>query len=67
MPYSQLFSLIPFALEFAGNSTVFQCGSEVNTEYLWASLVARLVKNPPVLKTPIRFLGWKIPGGDRLL
>ena len=30
--------------------------------YLWASLVAQLVKNPPVmLETRVRFLGWEDP------
>ena len=30
--------------------------------YLWASLIAQLVKNPPVMQdTPVRFLGWEEP------
>ena len=31
-------------------------------QYSWASLVARLVKNPPAMQeTPVRFLGWEDP------
>ena len=31
-------------------------------QYSWASLVAQLVKNPPVMwETPVRFLGWEDP------
>ena len=31
-------------------------------QYFWASLVAQLVKNPPVmLETCVRFLGWEDP------
>ena len=27
---------------------------------LWASLIAQLVKNPPVMQeTPVQFLGWE--------
>ena len=30
--------------------------------YMWASLVAQLVKNPPAIQeTPVRFLGWEDP------
>ena len=31
-------------------------------QYSWASLVAQLVKNPPVMQeTPVRLLGWEDP------
>ena len=31
-------------------------------QYSWASLVAQLVKNLPVIqKTPVQFLGWEDP------
>ena len=30
--------------------------------YIWASLVAQMVKNPPaMLETPVRFLSWEDP------
>ena len=29
--------------------------------YIWASLIAQLVKNPPAMETPVRFLGWEDP------
>ena len=30
--------------------------------FIWASLIAQLVKNPPaMLETPVRFLGWEDP------
>ena len=30
--------------------------------FVWASLVAQLVKNPPAMQeTPVRFLGWEDP------
>ena len=31
-------------------------------QYSWASLVAQLVKNPPVMQEiPVQFLGWEDP------
>ena len=33
-------------------------------DYVWASLVAQLVKNPPVMpETSVGFLGWEDPLG----
>ena len=45
------------------NKHVFFPSISHNTKcYLWASLIAQLVKNPPVMQdTPVRFLGWEEP------
>ena len=40
--------------------------SRTENTWVWASLVARLVKNPPAIQeTPVRSLGRKIPPGVR--
>ena len=37
-------------------------GIGYHLQYSWASLVAQLVKNPPVMQeTRVRFLGWEDP------
>ena len=40
-------------------------GIDYPLQYSWASLVAQLVKNPPVMQeTLVRFLGWEDSAGD---
>ena len=43
---------------------LFHYGLSQNIDYssIWASLIAQLVKNPPVMQeTPVLFLGWEDP------
>ena len=40
-------------------------GIDYPLQYSWASLVAQLVKNPPVMQeTLVRFLGWEDSAGE---
>ena len=50
----------PSSIPGSGRSTAERIGSPL--QYSWASLVAQLVENPPVMqKTCVQSLGWKDP------
>ena len=50
----------PSSIPGLGRSTRKEIGCPL--QYSWASLVAQLVKNPPVMQeTWVQYLGWKDP------
>ena len=52
---------MPFPVQFLGPEDPLE-KDRLPLQYSWASLVAQLVKNPPVMQeTPVRLLGWEDP------